>query len=142
VNERFERDAELFALDEVMCRTLLRTQPVGRLVVTGPTPRLLPVNFQVTDDTIRFRTVTDGAAARAAGQVVMFEVDMYDDRTCSGWSVIVRGHLRCADDASPDVTTWAPGERELTMLIAMESSTGRLLRGAVPATIGSDAGYL
>jgi nitroimidazol reductase NimA-like FMN-containing flavoprotein (pyridoxamine 5'-phosphate oxidase superfamily) len=141
VTERVERDAELFALDEVMCRMLLRAQPVGRLVLAGPTPHVLPVNFRVADDTVWFRTVADGAAAGAAGELVAFEVDMFDDRTSSGWSVVVRGHLDLADDAAPDVAPWAPGDRHQAMRIRIESVTGRLLRGAVPAT-PSVAGYL
>lgn len=81
------REAELFARDPATCMTLLRAQPVGRLVLGGSEPQVIPVNFVVADNGVAFRTATDGAAAAPAGAAVMFEVDMFDGRTHFGWSV-------------------------------------------------------
>ena len=138
------RGAELFALDEATCLTLLRTQPVGRLVVGGEQSHVLPVNFVVVDRSIVLRTAVDGIAARAAGGDVLFEVDMLDDRTRSGWSVLARGVLVDVDvaDAPADVATWAPGTHDRCMVVTIESISGRLLRGAVGGPDVEPGGYL
>jgi hypothetical protein len=128
-----DRDAELFTLDEVTCRTMLRTQPVGRLVIPGDVAHVVPLNFRVVDDVVGFRTASDGVAAAAIGGRVAFEVDMFDERTCSGWSVVVVGRLVELDGARLDVVPWAPGERERALAVTIDELTGRLLRGAVEA---------
>ena len=58
---------------------------------------------------------------------------MFDDRTRSGWSVLVQGRLADADVTEVDVVTWAPGPRDRPMTVTIGSVTGRLLRGAVDA---------
>ena len=138
-----ERDAELLALDRSTCMTLLRTQPVGRLVVPGDDARVLPVNFVVADDTIVISVEVGGTVDAAAGRDVLFEVDMVDDRTRSGWSVVVRGRLTVASE-QPAATAapWVPGPHDRTMLVAVDEVTGRLLRGAVEALDRPPGGYL
>jgi len=138
------RDAELFALDPATCRTLLRTQHVGRLVTAGAEPRVAPVNYVVVDDFVAFNTRSTEDIGRRAGRDVLFEVDMFDERTRSGWSVVVRGRLH---EAPPDLDTdaldtWAPGGIAHALVIAIESLTGRLLRGAIDAPIDAPSGYL
>jgi hypothetical protein len=142
VSVPLERDAELFALDPATCMTLLSTQPVGRLVLGGSDPNVIPVNFVVVGDGVAFRTATDGAAAAADGDAVLFEVDMFDGRTRSGWSVLVRGRLTATERPLGDVPTWAPGARERSMLVTIETVTGRLLRGSVEAPDHPPGGYL
>jgi nitroimidazol reductase NimA-like FMN-containing flavoprotein (pyridoxamine 5'-phosphate oxidase superfamily) len=138
-----DREAELFALDPATCLALLRAQPVGRLVTGGVDPHVIPVNFVVVDDTIVFRTEAGGTAELAAGEEVMFEVDMFDQRTHSGWSVVVRGRLATGSGEPPNaLVTWAPGRHERWMLIGIAAATGRLLRGAVDAPDDPAGGYL
>ncbi len=138
------RPAEMFQLDRATCLALLRTQHVGRLVVGGDEAAVVPVNFTAVDEVITFRTETDGRATRSVPHDVLFEVDMFDARTRSGWSVVVRGRLLAvpAGDERAPVETWAPGTRDEWMTVAIESVTGRLLRGAVEAPRGPIGGYL
>ena len=80
------RPAEMFQLDRATCLALLRTQHVGRLVVGGDEAAVVPVNFTAIDEVITFRTQSDGRATRSVPHEVLFEVDMFDTRTRSGWS--------------------------------------------------------
>jgi nitroimidazol reductase NimA-like FMN-containing flavoprotein (pyridoxamine 5'-phosphate oxidase superfamily) len=138
-----DHEAELFALDPPTCLALLQAQPVGRLVISGVDPYVIPVNFVVVDDAIVFHTERGGTAELAAGEDVMFEVDMFDQRTHSGWSVVVRGRLANGSGEPPSaLVTWAPGRHERWMLIGIAAATGRLLRGAVDAPDHPPGGYL
>jgi nitroimidazol reductase NimA-like FMN-containing flavoprotein (pyridoxamine 5'-phosphate oxidase superfamily) len=142
--DELERPSELFQLDRATCVMLLTTQHVGRLVIGGDEPTVVPVNYTAADGIITFRTVPDGRADTSATQPVVFEVDMFDDRTHSGWSVVVRGELThvSADEHHADVESWAPGERDRWMIVPVETVTGRLLRGAVDAPAQPAGGYL
>jgi hypothetical protein len=75
---------------------------------------------------------------------VLFEVDMFDDRTRSGWSVLVRGCLAVMplDGTCAVVDTWAPGVRARCITVTPDVVTGRLLRGAPEATTHRAGGYL
>jgi nitroimidazol reductase NimA-like FMN-containing flavoprotein (pyridoxamine 5'-phosphate oxidase superfamily) len=144
-----ERPAELFALDRTTCVTLLTTQHVGRLIIGGDEPMVIPLNYRAAGDAIRFRTEGGGRASASVGQAVAFEVDMIDARTRSGWSVVVRGRLDLAPDDSGDaadaadeVDTWAPAPRELRMVVTVDDVTGQLLRGRVDAPTHPLGGYL
>src|SRR6188472_271788 len=90
------RPAELFALDRATCLMLLTTQHVGRLILGGDDPTVIPLNYAVAAGAIRIRTEDGGRASAGTGQPVVFEVDMVDARTHSGWSVVVRGRLELA----------------------------------------------
>ena len=140
-----ERPAELFALDRATCMTLLVTQHVGRLIIGGDEPTVIPLNYRAAGDAIRLRTEVGGRASAAVGTSVAFEVDMIDTRTRSGWSVVVRGRLDVAPDNEDDedgVETWAPDPRELRMIVAVDDVTGQLLRGRVDAPTHPLGGYL
>ena len=76
--------AELFQLDRSTCLALLTTQHVGRLVIGGDDPTVVPVNYTAVDGTVTFRTVPGSVAATTDVERVAFEVDMFDDRTRSG----------------------------------------------------------
>jgi nitroimidazol reductase NimA-like FMN-containing flavoprotein (pyridoxamine 5'-phosphate oxidase superfamily) len=136
--------SELFQLDRATCLTLLTTQHVGRLVVAGDEPAVVPVNYLVVDGVITFRTAPGTRADEAEPGLVMFEVDMLDERTRSGWSVVVHGRLmsRSPDETPPPVDTWAPGDRDHWMTVTVDVVTGRLLRGAVDASSHRSGGYL
>ena len=139
-----DRPAELFQLDRSTCLALLGTHHVGRVVVGGPTPAVVPVNYRLIDGTISFRTTPGGRAGQPSAEPVLFEVDMFDERTHSGWSVIARGSLHVAsrDAESVPVESWAPGRRDRSMVVTIDDVTGRVLRGAVAAPRHPTDGYL
>jgi nitroimidazol reductase NimA-like FMN-containing flavoprotein (pyridoxamine 5'-phosphate oxidase superfamily) len=139
-----EHPAELFQLDRPSCLALLSAQHVGRLVVGEREPVVVPVNYRLLDGCIVFRTTADGHAGRPRTAPVAFEVDMFDDRTRSGWSVVVRGPLSIAPPelAAVPVDSWAPGRRERWMVVPVDVVTGRLLRGAIDAPVEDAGGYL
>jgi uncharacterized protein len=143
VDDGDEQPAELFALDRATCVTLLTTQHVGRLIIGGDDPSVIPLNYRAAGDAITFRTEGGGRASTTIGQAVIFEVDMIDARTRSGWSVVVHGRLDLApDDVDDDLETWAPGPRELRMVVTVDDVSGRLLRGRVDAPTHPRGGYL
>ena len=138
---------ELFQLDRATCLALLTTQYVGRLIVPGGEPQVLPVNYAVIDGAIAFRSDDGARAARLTGCALVFEVDMIDQRTRSGWSVVVRGSTRVASSDQRDriadrIESWAPGPKDVTVIIGVDEVTGRLVRGAVPSGGDDDHGYL
>jgi hypothetical protein len=92
-----------------------------------------------------FRTDPGARVTAILGTVVVFEADMYDERTRSGWSVVVRGTARdLSSSAANDrpVDTWAPGPKTASIAITIEEITGRLLRGEVPASWRTPDAYL
>ncbi|MFE1292781.1 DUF1918 domain-containing protein [Streptomyces sp. NPDC058751] len=122
------------------CRTLLSTHGVGRVSVSASDghPAVVPVNYEVVDDAIAFRTAPGSVAAAAAGAEVAFEVDHVDDALSLGWSVLVVGTADVVTD--PEVTgrltrhahttPWAGGEREMWISIRPTSLTGRRITPA------------
>ena len=136
--------SELFQLDRAFCLTLVSTQHVGRLVVGGDEPVVIPVNYRLVDGVITFRTEAGSGADRAAGRAAAFEVDMFDERTRSGWSVVVRGALAVVEpnDTTDLVDTWAPGARDRCMTVTVDVVTGRLLRSASDGADDRAGGYL
>jgi hypothetical protein len=123
---------QLFALDRSRCLALLATQEVGRLVGGNSDSPLIVVNYTLDGDDVVARVDTESVAV-TIGDVVVFEVDLIDERTRSGWSVIVRGVARdvtTTDSADgPVVDTWAPRADGRLIAIQMAEVTGRLLRG-------------
>jgi hypothetical protein len=141
------RPAELFQLDRATCVALLATQPVGRLVLGAHDPPVVVVNYVVDRESIVFRSDAGPRVAAIVDSSVVFEVDMYDERTRSGWSVVVRGTARdvtssARADRGVDVDTWAPGPKSCWIGIPIEEVTGRLLRGEVPPTWENPQAYL
>ena len=80
-----EHPTELSQLDPTTCMTMLTTQHVGRLVFAGDDPEIIPIDYQAVDGAITFRTRPDGRAAQTSPGPFVFEVDMFDERTRSGW---------------------------------------------------------
>ena len=88
------RPAELFQLDESTCVALLGVHHVGRLIIPGSDPYVIPVNYTALAGEVVFRTERRPVIDAVIDRPVVFEVDMFDDRTRSGWSVVVRGRTR------------------------------------------------
>ncbi|MEV6020196.1 MULTISPECIES: DUF1918 domain-containing protein [unclassified Streptomyces] len=122
------------------CRTLLSTHGVGRVSVSAPDghPAVVPVNYEVVDDAIAFRTAPGSVTAAAAGAEVAFEVDHVDDALSRGWSVLVIGSADVVTDAEvadrltrhAHATPWAGGEREMWISIRPTRLTGRRITPA------------
>ncbi|MFF7047225.1 pyridoxamine 5'-phosphate oxidase family protein [Streptomyces griseorubiginosus] len=122
------------------CRTLLSTHGVGRVAVTASDgrPAVVPVNYEVVDDTIVFRTAPDSTPAAAVGSEVAFEVDHMDEALSQGWSVLVVGPASVVTE--PDTvrrlnehahtTPWPGGEREMWVAIQPAHLTGRRITPA------------
>ena len=75
------------------CLRLLATAPVGRVSFFAEGEIVvLPVNYVMDGQDPIFRTARGSKLSAAQGQnVVAFEADGYDERTRSGWSVLVNG---------------------------------------------------
>jgi uncharacterized protein len=75
------------------CLQLLSSVPVGRVsFLADGEIVVLPVNHVMDRQDPVFRTARGSKLSAAEGQaVVAFEADGYDERTRSGWSVLVNG---------------------------------------------------
>ncbi|MCZ7461922.1 pyridoxamine 5'-phosphate oxidase family protein [Streptomyces sp. WMMC940] len=125
---------ELRELDADECRALLSTHGVGRVALTAPVgPAVVPVNYEVIDDEIAFRTAPGSLPAAAVDSEVAFEVDHLDETAGQGWSVLAVGPARHVTE--PDAVRrladgahahpWAGGEREMWVSIRPQRLTGR-----------------
>ncbi|MFE7890354.1 DUF1918 domain-containing protein [Streptomyces sp. NPDC057412] len=122
------------------CRTLLSTHGVGRVGVTQSDgrPAVVPVNYEIVDDMIAFRTEPGSVAASAVGTEAAFEVDHVDEIMSRGWSVLAVGPANAVTD--PDAarrlterahsTPWAGGERDMWVMLRPERLTGRRITPA------------
>ena len=148
-NPEEPRPAELLELDRATCLALLTSQHVGRLVTEGPAPAIRVVNYTAFDQVVIFRSDRAPQIDAIVDTPVVFEADMIDQRTHSGWSVVVRGvardvsaHLDGFGLAGAAVEPWAPGPKDRWIGITIGEVTGRLLRGEVVADWVSPQGYL
>ncbi len=136
-----EQHGHDISLSATECQELLATRTVGRVgwaAEAGPT--IQPVAYLLRDGDILFRTApTTLLGSLAAGAAVCFQIDDLDESTSTGWSVLVRGtsrHLEVrGDDELP--TPWAPGERNVVIVIEPHEYTGRVVSGDWPA-LGSE----
>ncbi|MFH8800812.1 DUF1918 domain-containing protein [Streptomyces sp. NPDC017936] len=122
------------------CRALLSSHGVGRVAVSGPDgrPAIVPVNYEVVDDTIAFRTAPDSLPAAAVGTEAAFEVDHVDDALSQGWSVLAVGPASVVTDPGvvralterAHTTPWAGGAREMWVSIRPTRLTGRRITAA------------
>ena len=131
-------------LDRTTCLSLLATRHVGRLVLGGREPSVIPMNYRYIDGVVVLRTEVGSAADHHAGKPVSFEVDLLDDRNQAGWSVVVHGRLLWwpGDRAPPQLESWAPGRRDRWLMLGVDEVTGRMLRGRVDAEPAAHDGYL
>jgi nitroimidazol reductase NimA-like FMN-containing flavoprotein (pyridoxamine 5'-phosphate oxidase superfamily) len=136
-------DVVLQELDEAECLRLVAPGGIGRLVFAGRYDlTVLPVNYQLHDGAILFRTAPNGATEEdlrtgidRAEYRVAFEVDQFDLQAREGWSVLVQGpahHLDSeaerAEAIAVGVVSWAGGDRDHFIRITPARVTGRRIR--------------
>lgn len=93
------RGLDVLSFDE--CLDRLRRTHVGRLgFVSAGESVILPVNHGMVGDHVVFRTMPGSKmdVAVAAGNVA-YEIDGWDDRTQTGWSVLVKGTAEVVYDS-------------------------------------------
>lgn len=124
----------LEVLDRAECLHLLQSTTLGRIGLTsGALPTVLPVNYRLVDDEIRFRTAHGSKLTAATDQaVVAFEIDHMDALQHTGWSVVVTGIARRVTepealerDRVSHLPRWAPGPNGAVVGISLDLVTGR-----------------
>ena len=122
---RIDGDPVHEVLSEEECHRLLATVTVGRISFTaGALPAIQPVPFALDGGEVLIPTVPDSEIATASrAAVVAFEVDEYDPRTRTGWSVIVVGPSRVLP------ATGAPGADACVVAVRIARISGRSATG-------------
>ncbi|MEU7854156.1 pyridoxamine 5'-phosphate oxidase family protein [Nonomuraea sp. NPDC049141] len=126
----------LKSLDREECLKLIEPGGIGRVAFNGSHgPTVLPVNYQVHEGSIVFRTASGGpmdqdlrTGLEGVEIKVGFEVDQIDEAQREGWSVLVQGpahHIPPDELPEVTVTPWAGGERHLYIRISPQQVTGR-----------------
>ncbi len=134
-------DARLIELSSEQCRALLATQQIGRLGVNAEHyPLIIVVNYGLDRDIVVIRTHPGIMLANANHANVTFEVDDIDQRTQSGWSVLIRGlaeEISQTEGAELFQRTvinaaqpWAPGEHGHWLRLIPHHMTGRRIEPA------------
>ena len=127
-------------LGETECLRLIASGGIGRIGYSGRYgPTVMPVNYQLYDGTIVFRTTPDSATDEDlrtgianAEYKVAFEIDDFDTAARTGWSVLIQGsahHVESeaerASVADAGVDPWPGGGRDLFLRITPIRITGR-----------------
>ena len=136
--------AALSVLSADECYRLLGTHEIGRVGLPAERwPLILPVNYALDGTTIVLRTHA-GTILRAADQAdVAFEVDDFDRRTRTGWSVLVLGRAEevgerhgadlVAATRATGLEPWAPGDKgHWLRIVPHEISGRRIVPGELP----------
>jgi nitroimidazol reductase NimA-like FMN-containing flavoprotein (pyridoxamine 5'-phosphate oxidase superfamily) len=123
--------------DRAACLALLGSQPVGRVVLPGPEPFVVPVNYVLVDELVVFRTDAGSHATAAAGTSIAFEVDAIEATSEAGWSVVVSGRLEdVTEQVAADsrltqaLESWAPGPKDRWLAVHIANLSGRWVHGA------------
>lgn len=133
-------------LDADECHVLISPGGVGRVVFVGTGgPVALPVNFQMLDEDIVFRTEPMSELVPSlTHDRVSFEVDHLDEALAEGWSVLVRGNGHVVADPAEleqarrlPITPWAAGDRDLYVRIVPVEITGRRIRQRTTDSVDS-----
>ena len=127
-------------LDEAECLRLIASGGIGRIGYSGRYgPTVMPVNYQLYEGTIVFRTTPDSTTDEDlrtgianAEYKVAFEIDDFNTAARTGWSVLIQGsahHVESeaerASVAGAGVDPWPGGDRELFLRIMPSRVTGR-----------------
>jgi nitroimidazol reductase NimA-like FMN-containing flavoprotein (pyridoxamine 5'-phosphate oxidase superfamily) len=132
-------DRVIEELDEEQCLKLISEGGIGRIAYTGRFgPVVLPVNYELLDGTVVFRTAAHGpldedlrTGIANADYKVAFEIDSIDLAARRGWSVLIQGPAHHLEGDERDAATrariepWAPGDREMMVRIVPSRVTGR-----------------
>jgi uncharacterized protein len=134
-----EATAEVLSLADDECWSLLRHRSFGRLaIVIDGGPRIFPVNYGTVDKTLVFRTQPGAKIKYGPGSTACFEIDDYDQRTSTAWSVMLVGTLEDITEADDErsrvlrrihVNPVAPGTRLHWLALDADEVTGRMFRG-------------
>jgi len=132
-----DRPTEMLELSREECLKLLAANSFGRLAVNagvGP-PIVRPVNyaFDRPSQSVVFRTAPGSKLhALLRSTDAAFEIDGVDERTRTGWSVIIRGTTEEVTQASElrrldalGLDAWAPGEKPHWVQIRAWTVSGR-----------------
>ena len=97
-------------LSDEECRTLLRARTLGRVaLVSGALPMIVPVEYVFDESTITFRSEHDMKLQAAShGDVVAFEVDVYDPESGDVASVHVLGRTSTFTEPAHSALTPRP----------------------------------
>ena len=128
--ESSARDLEELGRDE--CLALLSEHSVGRLAVIGVDglPFVVPVNYQLSGETVVFRTDFGTKLDGLARHPVAFQIDAVDPVGRVGWSVLVQG---IAHESPPhelesaNVEPWV-GPKHHWIQVVPRYITGRRIR--------------
>jgi nitroimidazol reductase NimA-like FMN-containing flavoprotein (pyridoxamine 5'-phosphate oxidase superfamily) len=117
------------------CCRLLAAEEIGRLAVNeGGVPAIFPVNYHFDGAAVVFRTDPGTKLTWGPRAPACFEIDAFDGKRRTGWSVVVAGQL---EELSPydtqtqrQVTSlpfdpWAGGEKAHWIRLHAERITGR-----------------
>src|SRR5580765_1631143 len=118
------------------CEALLRSEPVGRVGVSGAQPGVFPVLYALLDGDVVFRTAPgEKLIAAALNRDVVFEIDAYDVETRSGWSVNVVGPVEEIEEPAEraraealGLEPWAGEVRDRYVRLRARALTGRRIR--------------
>lgn len=126
-------------MDVDTCLELLEAHHFGRIAVNDAAgPVVFPVNYVLDQGTVLFRS-DEGTKLSAAMQnsPASFEIDAIDERTRTGWSVVVRGKATEVHDPSElrrvhdlPLHPFAGGEKKRYVRLLSSRITGR--RIAIP----------
>ncbi len=127
------------------CQSLLATRQIGRLgVLVNGYPLIFVVNYGLDEGAVIIRTAPGTKLAHANHANVSFQVDQIDERTRSGWSVLV---LALAEEVTEQthrlellrrtqahaVQPWAPGQYDHWLRLIPHQVTGRrIVPGQLP----------
>lgn len=126
------------------CREYLTLARVGRIAFNGPERiELVIANVAVPDpDHLLIRTEPDSALAYLAREEptpVAVETDHLEELYRWGWSLTAHGTARRANEEhlrrwqAQEPHPWAPGDRELHIVVAIEELDGRKVRASPPS---------
>lgn len=123
-------------LDEQQSYELLTTTTIGRIgFIEDGRVQIQPMNFALSARELLLRTSADSALGILTVDPIdaAFEVDYHDPLGGTAWSVLLRGSLaRALEDQAADiigrVSPWAGGNRDLPLVLTIESIEGRVVR--------------
>lgn len=127
----------LETIPEEECWELLASNAIGRIAVSvGQHPDIFPVNYGMDGRDVVILTLPGiKLAAAVLGQSVTFEIDHFDTKSRTGWSVVVHGvgreiegpeaELRAADLG---IRPWTDTKRYRYLRIVADRVAGRRVR--------------